>query len=116
MMTAAAIVVYMIGLLIFYVWGVFNTGWYEYYYLWDKGKDFIMFIVLYQPENRKMKAAILPVVIFSIIRFLWQLISSVTGLDINIPIITDYLFILLASVCSYLMLKELIKWHKSNGH
>lgn len=115
MTTAVSLAVYVIGLLIFYVWGIFNQGWYEYYYLWDKGKDLLIFIALFQPDKR-LKTAIVPVIVFSLIRFLWQLISSVTGLDINTPKITDYLFTLLALVCSYLTLKELLKWHKLNGH
>lgn len=115
-MTVTAIAAYIIGLLIYYVWGTYADEWSEYYYVWDKGKDCILFIALYQLVSKRMKPAILPVVIFSIIRFLWQMTSSVTGLDINTPKISDYLFILLASVCSYLTLKELLKWHKSNGH
>lgn len=115
MMPAIAISVYIIGLLIMYTWGTPNTWWYEYYYLWDKGKDLLIFIALFYAVNKKMKTAIKPVIFFSSARFLWQIISSTADKDINNIIAIDYLFITLAFICSWICIKELIKWHKSNG-
>lgn len=115
-MIAVGIAVYIVGLLVFYVWGIVNTGWHEYYYLWDKGKDLLVFIAMYEIANKRLKKAIKPVIIFSIIRFLWQVISSVTSSDINNVKAVDYLFVTLVLVCSYLTIKDLYEWHKSNGH
>lgn len=114
-MIAVALSVYIIGLLILYTWGTLNQGWYEYYYLWDKGKDTLLVMAMYCLAENRLKWAIKPVIIFSIVRFLWQVTSSITSWDINNIKVVDYLFILLALICSYLSLKELYKWHKSNG-
>lgn len=113
--TAIAITAYMVGLLVFYVWGLFSTGWYEVYYLWDKGKDALVFWAIYILISKKLKWAILPVLIFSIVRFIWQILSSVLKADINNEKAIDYLFIILAMLCSYLALKDIWTWLKSNG-
>lgn len=111
-MVAAALSVYIIGLLILYTWGQFNQGWYEYYYLWDKGKDLLFFIGIHCLIENRYKWAVKPVIFFSIIRFVWQIISSITEWNINNVKIVGWLFIVLALICSFLTLKELIKWHR----
>lgn len=113
-MIALAICVYMIGLLILYTWGQLSDGWYEYYYLWDKCKDLLLVSALYYCAGR-LRWAVLPVVLFSIIRLLWQIVSTITGLDINNTKAVGILFIAMAFTCSFLTIKELLKWHKSNG-
>lgn len=113
-MIAVSLSVYMVGLLVLYTWGQLNNGWYEYYYLWDKGKDVLLLLALYSVAGR-FKWAVMPVIIFSIVRFVWQIISSITGWNINNVQAVGWLFIILAFPCSFLLLKELFKWHKSNG-
>src|SRR5690349_8914072 len=110
-MIQIALCFYMIGLLILYVWGQLNNGWSEYYYIWDKGKDLLVFIALYLVAKR-LRWAVIPVIVFSAVRFIWQIISSITGWNINNTRAVGILFIVLAMICSFLTIKELFKWHK----
>lgn len=115
MLLGLGISLYIVGLLVFYTWGQFSTGWYEYYYIWDKAKDLLLVWALYSVVSNRLKWAVLPVLTFSFVRLLWQIISTLTGWDINNVKAAGFLFIGLALVCSFLFLKEFWKWHLSNG-
>jgi hypothetical protein len=110
-MIRIAIAVYMVGLLILYTWGQINTGWHDVYYLWDKGKDLVLFLGVYHILPLPNKKFIVPVLWFSLIRFVWQIISTLTGLNINNTEVVGWLFIIAAGTCSYLMLKGFKEWH-----
>lgn len=107
-----AIAVYMVGLLILYTWGQINTGWHDVYYIWDKGKDLLLFIGIYYLIPRSQRNIIVPIIWFSVIRFIWQIVSTLTGLNINNTEAVGWLFIGAAGVCSYLMLKGFKEWRK----
>lgn len=109
---AVSLSVYIVGLLVFYSWGQLNNGWYECYYFWDKGKDLFLFISLLLVVDKRYKWAVIPVVLFSIIRLTWQIISTVTGWNINNVQVVGWLFIVLALLCSFMTLKEVLKWRK----
>jgi hypothetical protein len=81
------------------------------YFLWDKGKDIIAsiaFVCLF----KKYKYLYLPILIFLIIRFLWEPVSSIFHLSINNRIAGNVLFGLLILVILITYLKEQSKWQK----
>ena len=110
MIIRVAIAVYMVGLLVFYTWGQINTGWHELYFAWDKGKDLILMLGIREILPPKHRSIVTPLIWFSLIRFVWQIISTITGLNINNTEIVGWLFIGAAGVCSYLMLKGFKEW------
>lgn len=110
---AITITLYLIGLLFFYTMGVSD----EYYsattyYVWDKLKDVLLLAcILLAPRN----APGLKLVIgFAGIRFLWEIISILTGWNINNTKAVGILFIILIVVISVLLYNDLIKWRKQN--
>ena len=110
-MLRIGIVLYIIGLTVFYVEATFERWWWqELYYIWSKCLHLVLFWGIHQIVPREKKKIVFPVLIFSIIRFLWQVIVSITGWDINDARAVAILFTLLSIVCSYLTLKGLVKW------
>lgn len=100
----SAIGLYIVGMLVFYRWGQLNTNWYEYYYIWDKSKDVLFLIGIYYLVPRWFRLAVVPVIIFSLVRLLWQIISTFTGLNINNTKVIGWLFVILAASCFCLFL------------
>lgn len=111
-MIAVAVSFYIVGLLVFHVWGQLDDGWYEVYYIWDKAKDVLLTKGLHLVSPPQYKDGLLCVVIFSLIRFLWQIISYFTGANINNTEVIGWLFIMLAFIAFLMMLKGFVKWHK----
>lgn len=101
-------------MLVFYTWGIIGTGWHDLYYLWDKAKDLLLFIAIFFLVHKKVRWAIKPIIVFSSIRLIWQIISSLTGLNINNTKIVGWLFIAAATISDYLFIKGLIKWQRQN--
>lgn len=112
-MLRAGIILYVIGLTVFYVEATFERWWWhEIYYLWDKCLLVFLFWGIHQIVPREKKRIVFPVLIFSIIRLVWQIVVSITGWEINDARAVAALFILLSALCSYLTLKGLIKWER----
>ena len=107
------IVWYIMGLTVFYVEANFEMSWWkEVYYLWDKSLLIFLFIGIHSLLPRQNKPVILPVIYFAIIRFIWQIVTSITGWEINDARAVAILFIVLSVVCAYLTIKGTIKWEK----
>jgi len=110
-----AVVWFLMGLLFFYTAAVFKSydalpNWI--YYCWAKFDSVLMWIVVYELCRRDMRKIIFPVLIFSIIRFIWDIVSFFTGVSVNNSSAVGFLFMLLVTVIFYLYLKELIRWQK----
>lgn len=111
----SAIVFYILGLFVFYFIADYQyKEWKEIYYLWDKTKDVILWVAAYQLLKR-LRPYLLPVVIFSIIRVLWDLTAWIISEDINNTKVIDWLFILLPLSIIWIYLNELrqcqrLKW------
>lgn len=107
------IALYIIGLTVFYVEATFDRlWWHEVYYIWDKGLLVCLLSGIYLLVPKQNKYIILPVVLFSIIRFSWQIVTTLTGWDINDARAVAILFIVLSVICSYLTIKGVIKWRQ----
>src|SRR4029079_4797703 len=87
------IVWYVGGLLIFHMMDQFSTQnysnpvWDRVYYVWLKALHLIVWVTLYE-RCAEEQPLIRPVVIYSLIALLWEIISWITGMDWNESIIT----------------------------
>lgn len=110
-MIRIGIVLYIIGLTVFYVEATFDRWWWhQIYYIWDKGILVCFLSGIYYLVPNENKYVIRPLVLFSIIRLTWQIIVTLTGWDINDAIVVAVLFIILSIICAYLTIKGVIKW------
>ena len=108
----SSIMWYLLGLLLFYHMADFGKPfWGHLYYVWDKGKDVLLLVTLagLAPRHRKQ---ILPVIIFSIIRFLWEVATWIISTDINGSRVIDYLFLLCLAAYLWPFIKESKEWQK----
>lgn len=113
-MIAAAIAWYLIGLIVFYTFGQLSVDyWHDLYFIWDKAKDVFFLGAIYQlVRGRTVKY----VLIFSIIRLIWEIFSSISGVSINNEKSVGVLFLILAIICLVILLSEYTKWQKQNLH
>lgn len=107
-----AIAWYIVGLLIFLLWMVVektggNNKWPDYYYIWDKAKDVLLIAAIYFLIEKKTRWIVLPALIYSIIRLIWEPISMMTGIGINNSMAVNILFLVLVTGVSTLLLKDL---------
>ena len=99
------LVVYMLGLMVFYHMADFShPDWKAAYYMWDKAKDLILILAIYLLTKRQR--ALLVILLFSAIRFLWELIADISHTDINNIVAINWLFLVCLAAWGWLMLKE----------
>jgi len=110
--TKYAIAVYVVGLLFFYTLADFNIELHTIaYYIWDKGKDTLFLLALYSLLIN-CKKVIKPVLIFSIIRLSWDIISRTTNIDLNHYQAVNLMLGSLLLISTLICLKELLQWLK----
>ena len=103
---------FLIGMTVFYHLADFSQPvWSHIYYVWDKGKDVLVMAALIAVAPR-FKKFVLPIFIFSIIRFLWEVASWVIQADINNSKVIDYLFLLCLAVYLWIFTNEWKEWQK----
>lgn len=112
MITGAALAFYIIGLLVFLTWGKVSNTWADWFYLWDKCKDLFFLTCIYLLIEKRHKWIVKIVIAYATIRVLWEIITMIWGFSVNNAVVVGWLFILLASVCSFIILKELFKWRR----
>lgn len=107
---------YVGGLLIFHMMDQFSTSsysnpiWDRIYYVWLKALHFIVMVVLYN-RLKEEQPLIRPVVIYSLIALLWEIISWITGMDWNDSRVTTTLFLtLLFVIISLTVKKQYDRW------
>jgi len=79
------------------------------YYLWDKAKDVLLIACIYGMIAVKYRWILQPVLIYSIIRFIWEIISILTGWDINHPPTVKLLLTIILTGLTILLIKDLIQ-------
>lgn len=111
-MIAIALAWYLTGLIVFYSLGQLSVDyWAEAYYIWDKAKDVFFIAAIHQIVRAR---AVYWILLFSIIRLIWEIFSSITGVSINNEKAVAVLFLILAIICLVILLSESIKWRKQN--
>ena len=101
------IVFFIAGLLLFYTKAIFDFElWNAVYFLWDKGKDLLILIVLWDIVNKKSRKILTPVLWLSGIRFLWEIVSLISGVNVNNNLWVAVFFTLLSIYVLYATIKN----------
>jgi hypothetical protein len=120
---------YMGGLLIFFAMANWTVrGWTESYWIWTMAKDFWYTLTVYclvgfiqkliKDHDLKIKFPInaidlLPILFFTVIRTIWEIIAQVFNKDINNSMVLDYMFYVLLSIVILNLLNQLRKeWNQ----
>src|SRR5690348_1671058 len=113
MTTLYSVAWYIVGLLVWYTFAwLGSNGWHTYFYLWDKGKDVLFLLCIYHLVKTEYKWVIRLIVIFSAIRLGWEIVSLITGWNVNNKRTVAGLFIVLTATISLILFKELVKWQR----
>ena len=109
-----AFVWYLGGIMFFLLCADFDSNALDVklYWLWAQGKDplFIYTIYLLSPKYRN---EIYPILFFSLIRFLWEIVAQTATQDVNSIVIVDYLFYLTLFITVMRLFKRLRnEWKK----
>lgn len=109
----AVMMVFMGGLILFYGFADFeNETWAKIYYVWDMSTDMLAVGCIYLIA-KKYRVRILPILVFTAIRALWEITAFVFGQHINSSLIINYLFLLTVVILGFQMSISLIKeWNK----
>lgn len=106
---AIAAYVFMAGMLLFLTLKIVpnDIPVYKAYYLWDKAKDFLfLFCLLLFCEP--LRRFLFVVLVYALIRFLWQIFITITNEDINDIRWINATWLTLASCMTYLSIKEML--------
>lgn len=87
-----------------------HPDWYDAYRIWDKGKDLLFLGAIYYLTPVWFRKPFLPVLIFSIVRLLWQITATLTALDNNMIEAVNGLLMFLALTCFVIFLIGLKQW------
>jgi hypothetical protein len=111
----ASFVWYMGGLLVFFSmadWGV--KGWTESYWIWTMAKDTIFIFALWS-VCEKYRKQIFPILFYSIIRTVWEIIAQGFNKDVNNSMVLDYMFYIILSIVILNLLTQLKKeWNRNS--
>ncbi len=107
--TAATAYLFMGGMLFFLTLKVVPNDYvtYKAYYLWDKGKDCLLLfclLLLCEPLRRFLFVFL----VYSLIRFLWQILVTITGEDINDIRWINVIWLILVIYMVTISIKEMI--------
>jgi hypothetical protein len=107
----AAVALYCLCLLAFYLMGSFSyyhalPDWLYYWWATFCGGSFLSWTVIYVLMPLPHRHNVASIVLFSAIRFLWDVISYFSGLSINNGQVVAFLFLILIVVMSVLTLKR----------
>lgn len=114
MIVKITIIFYLLGLLTFYTASTFylnayNT-WSYAYYMWQKTSDLLlMSTIAMRPKESKL---IIPVIYLAGVRLGWEIASWILGMQATNPVMVGSLFIILITLCLFITIKDLKKWHK----
>jgi hypothetical protein len=80
------IAIHVVGLFVFNLFGLLGVSYWEtIYFLWDKsvGAGFLIFFALLKAVKPEYRWIIRPVLVLSLVRFIWQFIVHFTKWDVN---------------------------------
>lgn len=85
----------VVGLLVFTGLATFHVdGWIRSYALWDKGKDVMAVWLIYDLSNKHYAKLFKPVLVLLSVRLGWEVVSWITGININNSYVVGVLFII----------------------
>jgi hypothetical protein len=96
----------VIGLLVFTGFATFHIeGWVRGYALWDKGTHLLLAWLVLDFSKKRYEKLFKPVFYLLAVRFCWEIISWLSGININNNIVVGILFI----ICILYVLYQAIK-------
>lgn len=107
---------YILGMVIWYTSAIFEQfpKWVLAYQWWDKvvGASIFTWLAVYGCLNKVNRKFIIPLIVFSSIRFIWDVVSHFTGINVNNTWGVAALFLVLIGVTSYYLFKEFRKLNR----
>ena len=108
-----AVTFYCLGILFFLIFanfaplGLYNK-WNWLYYWWEKifGSGIVVWLVVWFNCSSKDRNIVAPVIFFSFIRIVWDIVSFFFGVHINAPVPIAILFIIMIAICYVLTLSK----------
>ncbi len=100
---------YLLGLFVFYLKAAFHIkGWATAYYIWDKaiGCGFFFWYFIYLSCEKPVKISIAPVVVFSLIRLLWEIPSAIYNISASNSLMVAFLFIALVITTGIMLFRK----------
>lgn len=101
---------YIAANLIFSASAVFDTKWWDAIYFWYQdtaGAGWLVWLWIYLRE-REYRGRTLPVFIYSILIFIWDILSYITGWGVNNQVATGIGFGLVALIVTLFMVRDIM--------
>lgn len=117
-----AIVLYLGGQIWFSMTALFNTewdgntAWEKFYFLWQdtSGAGWLVWFLVYKLVSESTyRKTVLPILIYSIFIFIWDLVSYITNFGADHPVMTGAFFGAGALTVLYFMIVDVIRRWKS---
>lgn len=96
-----------------------TSDWDFRYFFWDKGKDCLLtgfsYILLKKISDKRLEALktiTASIFFFALVRWLWEIISFLTGIYINTTWITDTIVVIFILIWVYPVLNKGFQWLK----
>lgn len=111
---------FLLGYLVFFTCEKFEyigyRGLEQIFFIWNNIAygSILGFLCLYKIGNKKVKSTVLPVLIFSCVMFVWEIVSLVTGIHINNKWADLAAFLVIIFIVVYYMAKDFSKIKKSS--
>lgn len=106
-LVAIAVIWYLAGQAAHLIYGN-NSAWYaNLYYIWNNGKELLLCLSVFYLIPKDHRWIIKPVIIYSIFRFIWEIVNLTTDTGINHPQAVKVSFTLLLTGVIILLIKDL---------
>lgn len=103
---------FLVGIIIFLTKADFSKeGWTEAYFIWDKGKDIFLLVILWLVKIR-FRPILRLIIGLASIRLLWEIIAYFLKIDINIDPAITMLWVTATAIIVYLSIKDLNQWNQ----
>lgn len=106
----------MAGSIIFTVWPDYDMKiWNSAYFIWDSSRDLLLTLTLSYLIPTSKRWLLKPVIVYSLTRFLWELVNSVVDIGPQKNKVESIGFLVLSVGLALLLLRDLKKRWEQNS-